>query len=103
MDNPWPELRVESPWVLHSDRSTIDAFNARYADEPDFIVRPQLLPDFARFRADLDSVVDQTSISERPPAPTGALYGLASFARAVRECPIRRWVQMGRLSSEGDR
>ncbi len=31
MENPWPQLPIDAPRVLPSDRSIIDAFNARYA------------------------------------------------------------------------
>ena len=44
MENPWPQLPIDAPRVLPSDRSIIDAFNARYA-KTKFAIQTQLLPE----------------------------------------------------------
>ena len=87
MENPWSQLPTDAPHVLPSDRCIVEKFNARYADKHDpkcgspsctgcFTLQKQLLPepfirdpdarvtaprsDAARFRADLDALVDQS-------------------------------------------
>ena len=56
MENPWPELPTDAPRVLPSDRSIIEAYNARYGDKHEsacrtsscagcFTVHTQLLPE----------------------------------------------------------
>ncbi len=45
MINPWPTLSSASPFALESDRSTINAFNARYAHAPDYKIQTHLLPE----------------------------------------------------------
>ena len=45
MKNPWPQLPANAPRVLPEDCSIVEAFNARYADDPDFAIQPQLLPE----------------------------------------------------------
>lgn len=44
MDNPWPQLPIDAPHVLPSDRCIVEKFNARNADKH-FIVQTQLLPE----------------------------------------------------------
>lgn len=45
MKNPWPGLPTGAPYVLAEDRSIIERFNARYADNPKFTIQTQLLPE----------------------------------------------------------
>lgn len=56
MENPWPQLPADAPHVLPSDRSIVEKFNARYADEHDakcenpsctgcYTLQKQLLPE----------------------------------------------------------
>ena len=40
--NPWSQLPANAPRVLPEDCSIIEAFNARYADDPDFAIQPRL-------------------------------------------------------------
>ena len=44
MKNPWPQLPANAPRVLPEDCSIIEAFNARYVDDPDFAIQPRPLP-----------------------------------------------------------
>lgn len=45
MKNPWSQLPSTAPRVLESDRGSIDGFNLRYADNPQFVIQTQIFPE----------------------------------------------------------
>lgn len=45
MKNPWLQLPDDNPRVLQTDLSAVEAFNARYADKPQFKIQSQLFPE----------------------------------------------------------
>lgn len=45
LKNPWTDLPSEAPYVLECDREKIEAFNRRFADQPDYLLQTQLYPE----------------------------------------------------------
>ena len=47
MENPWPQTSdPDAPHVLRQDLSiSVEAFNTRYAHDPDTTIQSQLLPE----------------------------------------------------------